>query len=237
VLGETILAGVPFKQKSRDPFDSPYGPKAVEWLTKLAECTVQKTIVSPAQVASSLEQLFEQFAAIYTVEPRYLDFLAGQIKRIRQFSGLFSTVFQHGDPGTWNAIITPEDEVTFLDWEAAEPQGIPLWDLFYFLRSYTMGAAPRLRHYDRIEAFRRQFIDNPSLASMVMRSVEQYCRRIDLSGELIEPLFYTCWMHRSLKQATLLPKHKLSRGHYLNLLQLCIDLRENPTFEHLFEIR
>ena len=32
-----------------------------------------------------------------------------------------------------------DGRVVFLDWEAAEARGMPLWDLFYFLRSFAVG--------------------------------------------------------------------------------------------------
>ena len=44
-------------------------------------------------------------------------------------------VFQHGDPGVWNLLITPDGRPAFLDWEAAEHHGMPVWDLFYAARS------------------------------------------------------------------------------------------------------
>jgi hypothetical protein len=47
-----------------------------------------------------------------------------------------------------------------------------------------------------------------------------------LAPELIEPLFYTCWMHRGLKEATRLTPNTLACGHYFNVLRASIDQRE-----------
>jgi hypothetical protein len=45
-------------------------------------------------------------------------------------------------------------------------------------------------------------------------------------GELIEPLFYTCWMHRALKESTRLTAGNLERGHYFSVLSACIEHAE-----------
>jgi aminoglycoside phosphotransferase (APT) family kinase protein len=135
-------------------------------------------------------------------------------------------VFQHGDPGTWNVLVTKNGRVAFLDWEAAEVEGMPLWDLFYFLRSYCVGAARSQGATDPLAGFRQQFLGETQLGQLVREATRHYCERTSLSAQLIEPLFYLCWMHRALKEATRLSPSKLERGHYINLLRLCIDQRE-----------
>ena len=41
----------------------------------------------------------------------------------------------------------------FLDWEAAELHGMPLWDLFYFARSVAVGVARACGTRGSLEAF------------------------------------------------------------------------------------
>jgi hypothetical protein len=69
---------------------------------------------------------------------------------------------------------------------------------------------------------------------LVVDSVKRYCTEIGLTESLVEPLFYTCWMHRALKESTRLPAKKLRDGHYFNLLRLCMQRRESPTLQRLF---
>ena len=47
-----------------------------------------------------------------------------------------------------------------------------------------------------------------------------------MPGELVEPLFYTCWMHRALKESTRLTAGDLERGHYFSVLRASIKRRE-----------
>ena len=47
-------------------------------------------------------------------------------------SGL-PAVLQHNDLGPWNIISEGGSEFIAVDWESANPSGLPLWDLWYFL--------------------------------------------------------------------------------------------------------
>jgi thiamine kinase-like enzyme len=179
-------------------------------------------------------KLFTRFIEIYRVTPEQHTFLKNQIAIIGRSQEAFPLVFQHGDPGTWNVMATPTGQAVFLDWEAAEPQGMPLWDLFYFMRSYAVWAARLGGVRSSLQGFTRQLLTGSELSQLLIQATHRYCQRTDLPHHLIEPLFYTCWMHRALKEATRLVPAKLEKGHYVNLLGLCIEQRDARLFGHLF---
>jgi hypothetical protein len=235
IVGQTVIDGVPFRRRTKATADCPYSHAAINWLIELGAATADRTMTTPSQVAEALGALFSQFAQIYQLAPRHHDFLAEQIAAIGRSQEHFPLVFQHGDPGTWNVMATPTGRVAFVDWEAAEPHGMPLWDLFYFMRSYCVGAARARGIRNRMEGFTQQFLAESPLSRLVIEATERYCERTGLPGHLVEPLFYTCWMHRALKEATRLPVARLEKGHYVNLLQLCIDQERAPTLRHLFQ--
>jgi hypothetical protein len=235
VVGETIVAGVPFRQRTDGTADCRYLHAAVDWLTDLAGTTVDRSAASPLQVAEGLETLLNRFCEIYQVAPAHREILLGQLGRIAGNRAAFPLVFQHGDPGTWNLFATPSGRAAFLDWEAFERHGMPLWDLFYFMRSYGVGAARKAGVRDTLKGFERQLMADTPLGAYLVASVERYCARIGLAPDLVEPLLYTCWMHRSLKEATRLPTDQLERGHYVSLLRLCLDGRDAPTLRKLFQ--
>jgi aminoglycoside phosphotransferase (APT) family kinase protein len=134
-------------------------------------------------------------------------------------------VLQHGDPGTWNILVSAQGKVIFIDWEAGEPKGMPLWDLFYFFRTYGSWVSRMQGSRDSLKNFSDQFL-KPSNLSVLLRQVTvRYCKKIGLDESLIEPLFYTCWMHRALKEAMRLTEDALDSGHYVNLARLTIDQR------------
>jgi hypothetical protein len=236
ILGESVIEGVPFRQRTEATPDCLYARGAINWLTELGAITADSTIATSSQAAASLETLFNRFTKIYQLDPDHYAFLAGEIASIGQSTAAFPLVFQHGDPGTWNIVVTNAGRVAFLDWEAAEPQGMPLWDLFYFLRSYVVGASRIRGGPDGLKAFAQQFLDDSPFSSMIVDSTKSYCEQIHLPGDLIEPLYYTCWMHRALKEATRLSPARLESGDYVNLLRLCIERHDSPTLKRLFSL-
>jgi hypothetical protein len=236
IVGETIVAGAPFRQRTDGTAECRYLHAAVDWLTDLAAATADRSGAGSLQVAEGLETLLERFVEIYQITPAHRAFLAELLGRIAGSPAAFPLVFQHGDPGTWNLLATPAGRTAFLDWEAFERQGMPLWDLFYFVRSYGVWSSRMAGVRDSLKGFERQFMADSALGTYLVAAVGRYCARSGLAPELVEPLFYTCWMHRALKEATRLPVDQLERGHYVGLLRLCIDGRDAPVLRKLFSI-
>lgn len=234
VLGETAIDGTPFRQQTEATADCLYARAAIDWLVDLSAATANPTAATPEQVAEGLRKLFERFVEIYQFTLEQRTYLVEQIATIACSQEAFPLVFQHGDPGTWNVMVTKSGQVAFLDWEAAEPQGMPLWDLFYFLRSYCVGAARARGTRDRLEGFTQHFLAESPFSQLVIEATGRYCERTALPGPLVEPLFYTCWMHRALKEANRLTPASLESGNYVNLLRLCIEQRNAPTLGRLF---
>jgi len=223
IVGESAIDGVPFRQRTQLTADCPYASAATTWFTELAAATTKPLAATPAQVAETLKLLLTQFAAIYHLSPTHHAFLTHQITTLGQSSTPFPLVFQHGDPGTWNMLVTPSGRVAVLDWEAAEAQGMPLWDLFYFLRSYAVGVAQAQGVRNSLHGFTQQLLMPTGLRQRVTDVTQTYCERVGLAGDTLAPLFYTCWVHRAIKEATRLAPAQLENGHYVNLLRLCID--------------
>jgi hypothetical protein len=234
VVGETLVVGDAFREKTKASADCPYALSAVNWLTELGASTADLVSAAPENVAAGLGQLFCRFMEIYQLDAEHRHFLEDQISRIKESPEGFPLVFQHGDPGTWNVKISTSGKAAFLDWEAAEPKGMPLWDLFYFLRSYCTWVASAQGVRNSLEGFERYFLKQSPLSSLVVDSVRNYCERVKLRRDIVEPLFYTCWMHRSLKEAPRLRMDHLERGHYVSLLRRSINQREAPTLHKLF---
>jgi SAM-dependent methyltransferase len=235
VVGETIVEGVPFLSRTALSPTCPLAQAAVAWLTDLGAQTITW---QPAQaVARALQPLFERFQALYRLPDAERDFLAGQIARLGETEGPFPLVFQHGDPGPWNMLVAPDGRVALLDWESAEPQGMPLWDLLYFLRSYALNVSRATGISDRLEGVARHLLDESPLSAWIVGAVHDYCAQTGLGSQYVEPLYYTCWMHRALKQATLLAPEQLRRGIYVRLLRHSIAQHDAPTLRALFAAR
>lgn len=234
VVAETAVEGKPFREVARWSAGDPALRAGVEWLTELGRRTAA-TRAPSATVADALGQLFAQFRAIYRLDPAHERFLDERIAALRAEAREVPLVFQHGDPGTWNVLITPRGEAAFLDWESAEPDGMPLWDLFYFLRSYVVSAERASGQHDRLAGFGAHFLNAGSLSDTLVEAARNYREQVGLNSVMAETLFYTCWLHRALKQATLLPPERVDLdGHYANLLRLCIQRRDSPILRRIF---
>jgi hypothetical protein len=236
VLGETAIDGMPFVERTTSTADCGLAQAALDWLVELGVGTTWRPAGPAGAVAGELEALFERFRKIYQLSPAQDAFLAAQIEVLGSIEKGFPLVFQHGDPGPWNLLITAAGEPAFLDWEAAEPHGMPLWDLFHFLRSYSLRVSRASGTRDPMRSFEEQLLGDSELGRLLAQKTSRYCAETGLATELVEPLFYLCWVHRALREATRLHPHHLDRGRYVNLLRVSIERRESPGLRRLFSL-
>jgi SAM-dependent methyltransferase len=234
VLGESAINGQRFRKRTRATADCPYARAAVEWLLDLGTTTAAGTRADARGALSKLEPLFERFSQIYRLDAGEEDFLRMQVAALARGGDGFPLVFQHGDPGPWNVLITPDGRPAFLDWEAAEPLGMPLWDLFHFLRSYGVMVSRAAGTRDPLRSFAEQYLDQSDLSLLLVETTRRFCTQTGLAPDLVEPLFYVCWIHRALKEAATRPPHGLEGGRYVNVLRMAIARRSAPGLRHLF---
>jgi hypothetical protein len=226
VLGESAIDGEPFRKRTHATADCPHARHAVDWLLELGTATATKGRADAPSI-SGLEPLFEQFKRLYDLEAGAEDFLGAQISALTRGTDGLPLVFQHGDPGPWNILVTEDGRTAFLDWEAAEPQGMPLWDLFHFLRSYSFTISRAAGTRDALGSFSEQWLEDSDFSRLLAETTSRFCARTGLAPGLVEPLFYACWMHRALKEAATLPPGRLQGGRYVNLLRLAVERRKS----------
>jgi SAM-dependent methyltransferase len=234
VLGESAIAGVPFRERTRSTADCVHARAAVEWLLDLATATVSRNRSNAGTTPGELDAVFAQFEQIYRLEASERGILGGHVAALERRRDELPLVFQHGDPGPWNVLITPDGRPAFLDWEAAEPEGMPLWDLFHFLRSYSLQVSRAAGTRDPLQSFAEQFLEESAFNRLLVDATTRFCARTGLAAELVEPLFYTCWMHRGLKEAATLPPHRVDGGRYVSILRLALERRDSPGLRRLF---
>jgi len=234
VLGQTTIAGAPFRQETTGVASCRLAWRGIAWLEALGVATATRSIAANDEIAAALHRLLARYSAIYKPAAEEHAALAGLIDRIAACKTPLPAVFQHGDPGTWNMLITADGRPAFLDWEAAEPHGVPLWDLFYFMRSFGIGVAGATGA-NTLKAFADQFLFDTPVSRGLGELVERHCTRIGIDRRLAEPLFFTCWMHRALKESMRLGPEKLGGGRYVRLLRLCLARRDAPALRRVFD--
>jgi hypothetical protein len=234
VLGESAIEGMPFRERTRATADCSCARAAIEWLIELGRATASPARADTRGALSELGALCEQFARTYRLEPREEEFLGACVAALARSGDAFSLVFQHGDPGPWNVLVTSDGRPAFLDWEAAEPRGMPLWDLFHFLRSYGLLVSRAAGTRDPLQSFTEHFLQRSAVNRLLVGATSRFCAQAGLAADLVEPLFYTCWMHRGLKEAATLPPDQLDTGRYVGILRLAIARRDSPGLRALF---
>lgn len=226
VLAQKVIHGEPFRRRTHLTADCPFAQRAISWILRLGKASAITSAATPRQVAAGLDKLVARFETMYESSEDETQFLRSQIDRIRSCRSAFPLVFQHGDTGTWNLLVRPDGQVAFFDWENGEPHGMPLWDLFYFLRTFGTWISRQIGDQDREASFRRNFLTASPLSDLLARATGEYCTEVGLATELAEPLFYICWVHWALREAARLSTADLHDGIYVRLLRLCIRERD-----------
>lgn len=99
-------------------------------------------------------------------------------------------VFEHGDFRHPNLIRMPQQRLGVVDWELAEPDGLPLNDLFAFLAYVAVAMRKAATPQHQVRAFSEAFIGG---RDWVQQAVGAYAGRLGLDHSLVTPLFVACW--------------------------------------------
>ena len=233
LLGESLLDGVPFASRATWREDCPHLDDALGWLTAYGAAT--RRGVPAADVAVALLTLVDRFADIYGSSDEELSTLRQGFERLGGLGPSLPVVNQHGDPGTWNLLVDPAGQTMFLDWEAAETDGLPLWDLLYLFRSYAVTVSRRAGVRDRLDGAARHMLDGSPLADRLVRAVGAYRVAVGLPVQAIEPLLYGCWVHRAIKESTRMQAGRVQEGQFVRLIRLMLERPRAPTLARLIE--
>ena len=108
-------------------------------------------------------------------------------------------VFEHGDLSAPNILIDGRDRVGVVDWELADPAGLPATDLFFFLTfaAFARGRANKRR--DWLAAFRAAFFGPDAWATPWIR---KYADAMELPSGSLKPLFVSTWARYVAAAAT-----------------------------------
>jgi hypothetical protein len=104
-------------------------------------------------------------------------------------------VLQHNDLGGWNVVVDRAAGFTAVDWESARSQGLPLWDLWYFL-AHTLVQLDGFDG-DPVDGFRRLFRGEAPSSALLFRWTREAAQALDLPAETLGPLATLCWLHHS----------------------------------------
>ncbi|MGH7492826.1 MAG: aminoglycoside phosphotransferase family protein [bacterium] len=99
-------------------------------------------------------------------------------------------VMTHGDFSSPNILQDEAGRIGVVDWELAEPQGLPAFDLFFFLTYVAFARQNAGKNADYLKAFQRAFFGPQAWARSY---VARYRERLHLALESVAPLFVLTW--------------------------------------------
>ena len=100
-------------------------------------------------------------------------------------------VFEHGDFSSPNILIAKNSKIGVVDWELAEPRGLPIVDLFFFLTFISFAKGKAKTSNDYLNSFREAFFGSNAWARPF---VTRYCEELELATQAVKPLFLLCWL-------------------------------------------
>jgi hypothetical protein len=108
-------------------------------------------------------------------------------------------VLQHNDLGAWN-IVSDGEGFTALDWESAQPAGLPLWDLWYFLADALHVIDGR--QDDAVSSFRMLFRGEAPSSPLLFRHTRAAVAALRIPEMAVGRLACLCWLHHGLSHAS-----------------------------------
>jgi hypothetical protein len=233
ILAESAVDGDPFARRAAASPDDQSARDVVDGLIELACAT--RTPATRDATAAALRSLHGRFSAMYRPSSTCERVLDEALAAIVGATQPLPVVFAHGDPGPQNLLVSDIGQVTFLDWENAEPAGMPLWDLFAFLRGFSTWALRRSQAGSRLAAIRRNFVEGSAYTPMIGAEVERYRRALELDPDLVPPLFFACWMSLAVREAPRLAPRALANGFQFQALEMFAAHARAPVLARLLE--
>jgi glycosyltransferase involved in cell wall biosynthesis len=134
---------------------------------------------------------------------------------------------EHRDCSPWNVVITPAGEPVLLDWESAEPDGLPALDLFYFLANCAFVLDRAFEAGSVRESYARLLDPDGEYGRVAQRAVTEYATALRIAPEDFRRLRLLCWIahsrsdyrHAQLAAGGTPRTEDLRRGIFLGLVE------------------
>lgn len=162
------------------------------WLYDLQQATVSSTPRDDRDWFERLvEQPLQQFKTLLAQsaeDARLVDQTLALVRPLHDHD--MPLVMEHGDFSSPNILQDENGRVGVVDWELAEPKGLPAADLFFFLTYIAFARENARKNADYLKAFQQAFFGPKAWACSY---VTRYRERLNLAPEMLAPLFVVTW--------------------------------------------
>ena len=191
ILVETALVGTPLDPATVRRDQARSCEAIVEWLTQLPRPAPRADGSEESWFSRLVERPLRHFERVFPLnveEQRLLERTWELLAPLRDAD--VPLVFEHGDLSHPNIMLLKNGMPGVVDWELAEPRGLPTYDLFFFL-TYVAFASHRARKgEEHLAAFQTAFFGS---AAWARPYVAAYAGRLRLPPHTLTPLFVLCW--------------------------------------------
>ncbi|HWO83452.1 MAG TPA: glycosyltransferase [Solirubrobacterales bacterium] len=111
--------------------------------------------------------------------------------------GDLAPAVEHRDCSPWNVLLAPVGDPVLLDWESAEPEGLPGLDLVYFLANCAFVLDGALESGCTRESYARLLDPATSHGAVAARAVAEYSAALGISEADFRRLRLLCWIVHS----------------------------------------
>lgn len=230
-VAETAIHGRPLLDRL-DPESFPEFASAVtEWLLRLAT----KTAAQPRDAwwGRLAQQPLEDFERDFG--PAGGAKAAARARALLRRLPELPLVCEHRDCSPWNIVLTGDGQPALLDWESAEPRGLPGLDLVYFLANAAFVLDGALESGRTHEAYARLLDPATPSGEVFANCTRRYCEGLGLGTDTLVRLRLLCWLvhcrsdyrHFEMDVGMQPDPEALRGGLYLGLLQEDLGRLEN----------
>lgn len=135
--------------------------------------------------------------------------------------------YEHRDCSPWNILLTDAGDPVLLDWESAEPDGLPGMDLVYFLANCAFVLDGAIESGRTRESYARLLDPATPYGRAAAKAIADYTAAVEISEEDFRRLRLLCWLvhsrsdyrHLQLESAGPPRPEDLRGGMFLGLVE------------------
>lgn len=192
MLVETALVGRPMDPLTvrRSPTECCHA--VTTWLTDVKTKSIDLTESDPGWFERLIERPLRYFADVFPLsdeENRLLERTWSLVAPLRWVR--LPLVIEHGDLSHPNIILLENGAPGVVDWEIADPRGLPGQDLFFFLTFVAFAVHKARASGNYLHAFQDAFFGRKAWARPY---VKDYAEQLQLSPQVLTPLFILTWV-------------------------------------------
>lgn len=217
IVGQDAINGERFSAGATWHPNDPLAGQVLDTLAVLGRPPLRGT-ASADEATRSLHALVRRYTELYRPEAELRSFLEARLAEVTGTD--MPTVFQHGDPGTWN-IVLEGTQVRLLDWENGEVRGVPTWDASAFVHAYTARALAHRGVRVSPSTMARVLFADTEWSRWHSAALRRAAGAVGLPQRLVAPILALRYVYQAVKEIPRLDPEGVAHGQANRMLWEC----------------